>query len=138
MHGYSAYQQARNPPLTRVDLILTLYRKALDHLTQARVALAGQRPDEALPCLSKTQLIVMGMAAGLPAYKDEAALNFLRLYEFVAYQMVQGTLASVDAAARVLQTLLKGFETVREQAVSLELQGKIPPLEGDRIISLTA
>jgi flagellar secretion chaperone FliS len=138
MQGYAAYKEAQNSPMTRIDLILTLYRKALDHLSLARAALGDHRPEKALPHLAKTQLVVLGMAAGLPGHKDEAALNFLRLYEFVAYQMVQGTLEGVDAADKVLRTLLKGFETVREQAVSLELQCKIPPLDRDHLVSLTA
>jgi flagellin-specific chaperone FliS len=137
MQGYAAYKEAQNAPMTRIDLILTLYRKALDLLAQARGALADHCPERALPHLAKTQLIVLGMAAGLPGHKDEAAHNFLRLYEFIAYQMVQGTLESVDAAEKVLRTLLKGFETVREEAVSLELQCKIPPLDRDRLVSLT-
>ena len=138
MQGYAAYKEAQNPPITRIDLILTLYRMSLEHLSQARGALAEHCPERALPHLAKTQLIVVGLASGLPGHKDEAAHNFLRLYEFVAYQMVQGTLESVDAADKVLHTLLKGFETVREQAVSLELQGKIPPLDRDHLLSLTA
>jgi flagellin-specific chaperone FliS len=138
MQGYAAYKQTQDLSMTRIDLILSLYRKALDHLTRARTALAEERLSDALPHLTKTQLIVVGIASGLPAYKDEAAVNFLRLYEFVAHQMVLGTLESVDAAARVLGTLLKGFEKVREQAVSLELQGKIPPLDKGHLLSLTA
>jgi flagellin-specific chaperone FliS len=137
MQGYAAYKEAQNAPMTRIDLVLTLYRKALDNLAKARAALAGHHPEGARTHLANTQLIVLGMAAGLPGHKDKAAHNFLRLYEFVAYQMIQGTLESVDAAEKVLRTLLKGFETVREEAVSLELQCKIPPLDRDRLVSLT-
>jgi flagellin-specific chaperone FliS len=124
--------------MTRIDLILELYQKALEHLDGARVALAAGRPEVALSHRTKTQLIVVGLAAGLPAYKDEAAVNFLRLYEFVAHQMTLGTSESIDAAANVLRALLKGFETVREQALALEQQGKIPALERDQLVSLTA
>jgi flagellar protein FliS len=138
MQGYAAYKQTQDQPLTRIDLILTLYRKALDHLGQAAAALADKRPDNALPHLNKTQLIVVGMASGLPAFKDETAVNFLRLYEFVAYQLAQCTSESVAAAANVLRTLLKGFEAVREQAASMEMQGKIPSLDRDRLLSVTA
>jgi flagellin-specific chaperone FliS len=138
MQGYAAYKQTRDLPLTRIDLILALYRKALDHLASARAALIGPSPADALPHLTRTQLIVVSIASGLPADKDAVAINFLRLYEFVAHQMVVGTLESVEAATRVLKTLLKGFETVHEQAVSLESQGKIPRLGRDHMVSLTA
>ena len=138
MQGHAAYKQAQNLPMTRIDLVLALYRKALEQLDRARSALAEQRRVDALPHLTRTQLIVVGMASGLPAYKDEAALNFLRLYEFVAYQMTLGTVESVDAASQVLRTLLTGFEKVREQAAALELLGEIPPLDRDHLLSLIA
>jgi flagellin-specific chaperone FliS len=138
MQGHAAYKQAQNLTMTRIDLILASYRKALEQLAQARIALEQVRRDDALPYLTRTQLIIVGMASGLPAYKDEIALNFLRLYEFVAHQMTLGTLASVDAAAGVLRTLLTGFEKVREQAATLESQGKIPPLGQDHLVSFTA
>jgi flagellin-specific chaperone FliS len=138
MQGYAAYKQTQNLPTTRIDLILASYRKALEQLALARAALAQDRRDDALPYLTRTQLIVVGMASGLPAYKDDIALNFLRLYEFVAHQMTLGTLASVDAASGVLRTLLTGFEKVRDQAASLESQGKIPPLGSDHLVSFSA
>jgi flagellar secretion chaperone FliS len=138
MQGYAAYKQTQDLRLTRIDLILTLYRKALDHLDQAAKSLADEKDADALPHLTKAQMIVVGLASGLPAYQDESATNFLRLYEFVAYQLAQRTLQGVAAAANVLHTLLKGFEGARDQAVVLELQGKIPPLDRDHLISLTA
>ena len=138
MQGYAAYKQAQNLPMTRIDLILASYRKALEQLAGARAALSQQRREDALPFLTRTQLIVVGMASGLPAYKDETALNFMRLYEFVAHQMTLGTLASVDAATGVLRTLLTGFEKVRDQAAALEAQGKIPALGKDHLVSFNA
>jgi flagellin-specific chaperone FliS len=138
MQGYAAYKQTQNLPTTRIDLILASYRKALDQLTQARAFLEQQRRNDALPYLTRTQLIIIGMASGLPAYKDESALNFLRLYEFVAHQLTLGTVASLDAASSVLRTLLTGFEKVRDQAAALESQGKIPPLGSDHLVSFTA
>ncbi len=119
-------------------MIIASYRKALEQLAEARAALAKERREDALPFLTRTQLIVVGMASGLPAYKDETALNFMRLYEFVAHQMTLGTLASVDAAAGVLRTLLAGFEKVRDQAAALEAQGMIPALGRDHLVSLKA
>jgi flagellin-specific chaperone FliS len=136
MTGYAAYKMVQNLPTTRIDLILTLYRKALQNLGRAREALTRQQPDAARPLLLKTQLIVTGLASELPAYRDETAINFLRLYEFVAHQMRLGTIASVDASVKVLTPLLKGFEAVREQAVALEMQGKIPPLDQSRFVSI--
>ena len=83
-------------------------------------------------------MIVVGIASGLPACRDETTINFLRLYEFVAHQLAVRTPDSVAAAMQVLGTLRKGFEKVRTQALSLEAEGKIPPLDRDRLLSLTA
>ena len=138
MRAFDAYKQSQNLPMTRIDLILAVYRKALDSLGKARAALADKKPDAARPFLLGAQMIVMGLTSELPAYKDEAAINFLRLYEFVSYQMVQGAIENVDAAEKVLRTLLIGFEKVRGEAVALEMQGKIPPLNQSRLVSLTA
>lgn len=136
MIGHAAYKNVQNLPPTRIDLILTLYRRSLQNLGRARQALVQQQPDAARPLLAQTQLIVTALASELPGCKDEAAINFLRLYEFVAHQMKVGTIDSVDAAVRVLTPLLNGFESVREQAVTLERQGAIPPLDQARLVSL--
>jgi flagellar biosynthetic protein FliS len=138
MNAYDAYKQTQNLPRTRIDVILTLYRKSLANLEKARQALSEQKAGAALSFLVNTQTIVMALAAELPAYKDELARNFLRLYEFVSHQMTQGKIENVDAAAKVLRILLTGFEAVREEAANLELQGKIPPLENHGLLSLTA
>ena len=138
MSAHSAYRQSQALPMTRIDVILTLYRKAIENLGKARAALNEHQPNAARQYLLKTQMAVMALSSNLPAFKDETAINFLRLYEFVSYQMVQGKIENVDAADKVLRTLLKGFETVRPEAVALELQGKIPPLSRDRMVSVTA
>jgi flagellin-specific chaperone FliS len=138
MNGYAAYKNVRAMPTTRIDLILTAYRKALENLIRARQALEQQDSVAARPLLLQTQLIVSSMASELPAYRDEASINFLRLYEFVAHQMKLETIESIDAAVRVLTPLLKGFEAVREEASELERRGAIAPLEQARFVSLTA
>ncbi len=138
MQGLAAYRQTQNLTRTRIEIILTLYRRALTNLSRARQALAENKPDAARPFLLHTQTIVMALSAELPAYKDEFAINCLRLYEFVAYQMAQGGASNIDAAERVLRPLLEGFEAVREEATALEMQGKIVPLDRDNGVSLTA
>jgi flagellin-specific chaperone FliS len=138
MNGYAAYKKVQAMPTTRIDLILALYRKTLENLNGARLALERQNPASARPLLLQAQLIVSAMASELPAYRDEGSLNFLRLYEFVVHQMTLETVESIDAAVRVLTPLLKGFETVRNEALALERRGAIPPLDQARLVSLTA
>ena len=80
----------------------------------------------------------MGLAAGLPAHKDDLAVDFLRLYEFASFQMIQGTSTGIDAAARILRTLFEGFQKVRKEAVELELSNKIRPLNRESLVSVRA
>ena len=138
MTGYDAYKKVRDLPPTRIDVILTLYRRAIRNLGWAREALTQAQPGVARPWLLQTQLIVASLASELPGSKDEAAINFLRLYEFVAHQMKVGTIESIDASVRVLTPLLQGFEAVREQAMALERQGAIPPLDQARLVCVKA
>jgi flagellin-specific chaperone FliS len=138
MYGQSAYKQSQSFSKTRIDTIITLYRKALSYLDRARLALVDNRPEVAKPFLLNTQTIVMALASNLPAYKDEGAANFFRLYEFIAFQMGQGALENVDAAVRILRILLEGFEAKHDEALALELQGAIPALDADNGLSLTA
>src|SRR5438132_14359838 len=100
MHPLEAYDRQRTRSMPRIELILALYRKALENLDRARQALAERQADIARPFLVNTQLIVTSLASELSAYQDEAAGNFLRLYEFVAHQMVTGTIESVAAAIK--------------------------------------
>jgi flagellin-specific chaperone FliS len=136
MNPYAAYKRQQNPATPRIDVALALYRQALANLDQARAALLAQKPEAARSCFLKTQLIVASLSAELPAHRDATAVNFLRLYEFVAHQMTLETLAGVEAAEKVLRPLLEGFETVREQALALEAQGVIPPLDRAREVSM--
>ena len=134
MRAYEAYRQAQNLPTTRIDIILELYRVALDSLDRAKQALADHGVDKARPLLLKSQTAVMGLASGLPAHKDELAVTFLRLYEYASSQRVQATPQSIDAAADVLRKLYDSFLKVRDQAVSMELQYKIRPLSHDHLV----
>jgi len=138
MRAFAAYQQTQNLPTTRIDLILALYRQALDLLERAGAALAIGQKENALSHLAKAQMIVMALATGIPANPDEPGKNFLRLYEFVSHQLTQGTADAVADAAKVLRSLQDGFQSAREKALELEQQGKIPPLGTDRLISITA
>jgi flagellin-specific chaperone FliS len=138
MVGYEAYKQAQNLPATRIEVILELYRVALESLEQARHALAERGLDAARPFLLKSQTAVMGLAAGLPAHKDESATGFLRVYEYASRQMVQGDDESIAAAAQVLRTVYESFLKVRDEAVSLELQHKIRPLSSEHLVSVRA
>jgi flagellin-specific chaperone FliS len=128
MRAYQAYRQQKNRPLPRIDLILTLYRKALDQIEQAIPLLQQQDSQAAQPFLIKARLIVAGMGAGIADNTEESAGNFQRLYEFVSFKLAQATIDDVFAARKVMRTLLEAFEAVRDQALTLESEGAIAPI----------
>lgn len=138
MRPHDAYRQQKTPAMPRIDVILALYRKAIDRLGRAADLLAENRLAAASPVLAEVQLIVSTLSHGMAGSTDEPVLNFLRLYEFVAHQLTLKTPQALESARRVLATLLDAFETARDQAVALELQGKIPSLSGEHFIQLTA
>jgi flagellin-specific chaperone FliS len=129
MRAFQAYRQQINPRLTRVDLILSLYRKALAEMDHAVSLLQQHNAEAALPFLTKARLIVSGMGAGIADSTDESAENFQRLYEFVSFKLTQGKLENVIDARKIMHTLLEAFEAVRSQALTLESEGKIAPMD---------
>src|SRR3989442_15978114 len=98
MYPHDAYKQQQIAAMSRIDLILTLYRKALDLLQRAHQALTEDRADDARPHLAQAQLIVTSLASGLAGSTDEVAVNFLRLYEFVTDRLARETVGDVEAA----------------------------------------
>lgn len=136
MRGIQAYQQQQTTSQPRIDIILALYRKALEQLRNARVALLGNNADAARPHLTRAHLIVQALASGMCA-DDELAVNFLRLYEFVSDRLTRGTVEDIDAAHNVLQTLLEGFEAARQDAVALESSGVLPVFGQQHTLQVT-
>jgi len=123
--------------MPRVDLVLLAYRKSLEWLEEARNAIAAGAPERATPLLSRTQLVISSLAAGVAGAEDEVSLNFLRLYEFISNAISQGDANDLDAARNVLRTLMAGFEAARGQAIALEIQGSIPAMGRDHVLHLT-
>ena len=137
MQPHNAYNQHKQRALTRVDLIITSYRKGLDRLERAESLLAEKRPDAARPLLAEAQMIFASLASGMAGTTDEAAINFFRLYEFVCHLITKGAIDDLRTARKVLSPLLEAFESVRDQAVAMEAQGVIPSLDRDHQLQLT-
>jgi hypothetical protein len=88
--------------------------------------------------LAEVKLIVSSLASGITANTDDTGLSFLRLYEFVLHKLDAGTSDDIAAARKVLTPLLEGFEAIRDQAATLEMQGQIPSLDRQREVQITA
>lgn len=137
MQAHQAYKQQQNTSMPRIELILAVFRKAIDLLRRARQARVDDNAADARLMLAQAQLLVTSLASGDIHGSDEIGANFLRLYEYVSHCLGAGTIADIDAADRVLRTLLEAFAAVREQAAALEAQGKIPPLSIEHQVQVT-
>jgi flagellar biosynthetic protein FliS len=136
MHGAQAYQQQQRTTPTRIELILTLYDGAIERLQRARQLLTPQ-PDEARQLIAQCQMIVSGLAGGMDPAAGDVAVNFLRLYEYVAHCLAQGTDEGLAHAISVLTTLREGFQEIRPQALEMERSGVIPPLRDSHLLQAT-
>jgi flagellar secretion chaperone FliS len=128
MNPIRAYQQTQTKldiP-TRIDLLLALFDGACDRLARAKVALETGDQPEAIRWITRVQLIVMDLAAGVRTEAaDELGTNVLRLYEFVTNQLTHINIEAINSATSILSTLRDGFRGIREEAVNLEKTGQI-------------
>lgn len=125
MNAYASYtRHAPAQALTRIELLLALYDKALERLDAAEAAVRAGDARTALPLIAKTQLIVAELAAGVRVeLNPDAGANMLRLYEFVTHQLTTPGAVEIAAARKVLRTLREGFEAVRAEANDMERTG---------------
>jgi flagellar biosynthetic protein FliS len=135
---YTAYQQQGIASLTRIDLILALHDGAIERLEQAMAALKQNTAADVQPFLKKAELGVLGLANGVDPSAGELQITLLRLYEFVIHCMKEGSPEKLESALQVLQTLRSGYQEVRPEAVRLEREGAIPPIDSVRLLQTTA
>jgi flagellin-specific chaperone FliS len=140
MNPYMKYRrQEESTNWTRMDLLLALYDKALERLDRAEASLKAGNSAEAIPQISKTQLIVSELAAGVKIdVNPEVNVNILRLYEYTITELSHGTVEGITHARKILKELRAGFEAVRAEANEMERTGKIPPLAQLQMVSATA
>ncbi|MBP3956830.1 flagellar protein FliS [Gemmata sp. G18] len=140
MNAYRRYQQTQpDTGWTRMDLLLALYDKALEHLDRAEAALGAGDTSGAVARVSKTQHIIMALADGVRVeVNPEVNTNILRLYEFAVTTLSKPTVESVASARKILRTLREGFEAVRVEANELERAGKVAAMQSGQLVAATA
>lgn len=140
MNPYYAYRrQEEAAGITRVDLVLALYDKALERLDRAERSLTAGDEPAAVAQLIKVQLTVGELASGVRLEgNEEVGANMLRLYEFVANELRTPAAAGIRNARTVLATLREGFEAVREEANALERSGRLARAATPQVVLATA
>jgi flagellar biosynthetic protein FliS len=122
-----------------MDMLLALYDGALVRLDKAAQALTNGDIPVATPYLSKAQLIVSELAAGVRVEVDEEmGTNMLRLYEYAVNEMKTPRLANVRNAIKILTTLREGFEAVRDEANRMERGGELTAADRLQLVLASA
>ncbi len=130
MNPIVSYQQQPAPTWPRIDALLALFDAAIERTAQTLDALGGPDPIAAAILRTKARLLVLGLWSGVDIQRGELATNLVKLYEFAAYALAEGTEKEIRAALSVLQTIRDGYGGIRDEAVALENDGAIPPLDG--------
>jgi flagellin-specific chaperone FliS len=137
MQAHSAYRKQQHVVPARIDHILALYDRGVERAESAAAALAAGDESAAGTAAAQLQMIVAAFTSELSA-DDPLSVNLLRLYEFVAHSASELTIESMQAAAKVLGTLREGFQAIRDEALRLEREGHLPPLDQTRMVLATA
>ncbi len=112
--------------LTRVDMLVSLYDRAICHIGQIETAWkSGDESGRALHQF-KAQKIIAGLHAGLVEKDDPLTGNLARLFEFCQHQIATG---KTEPARRTMAMLREAFAAIREESNQMEAAGSIPPLE---------
>jgi flagellar secretion chaperone FliS len=140
MNAYQTYRkQQQTVGTTRIDLLLSLFDGAIQRMAQAEEFLRTGNPNAAVTALSKAQLIVSELAAGVRTDVDQTnGPNLLRLYEFVVHQISLSTLESVSRSRKIMQTLHEGFVAIRTEGIELERRGEMVSSDSLRVVLATA
>ena len=128
MNPSHAYKEQQALGWTRIDMLLALYGGAIDRLEQALVSLERGESDLTRTLLLRAQLMVTELLSGIDLQYGALPTQLARLYDFALWAINQGTPRHIRSAISVLKTLREGLEGIRDQAISLERRGQVPPV----------
>lgn len=137
MNPSSVYRQERSRGWTRADMLLALLDGGVERLESGAEALRRGDRMTAVRLLTRAELIVCELAAGVdPDYAH--APHFLRLYGLASRAIAATTLEETEAALQILRTVRDTVAGLRDEAVRLEREGTLPPADAVRLVLATA
>ncbi len=112
---------------TRVDMLLSIYKLAIESLTEAERLLGceDKAEDYAFHYL-KAQKAILAIHSGLRPDEHEVAFNVARLLHFVLECVEDDNFTD---AIKVLKSLHDGFKAIQAEANQLESDGNIAAIE---------
>lgn len=135
MYGREQYRrQAVLGGLTRVEMLIALYDRAIHHLELTQAAHQAGQADQAATEQFNVQKMLFGIFAGLKMEESEVATNIGRLLSFTMDCLVK---KDYPPAIQILSNLRDGFAAIREEANKLEQAGTIPALDQGHAVEVT-
>jgi flagellin-specific chaperone FliS len=135
MYGKEQYRrQAVLGGLTRVEMLIALYDRAIHHLEMTQLAHQSGQADKAATEQFEVQKMLFGIFAGLKMEESEVATNIARLLSFTMDCLVK---KDYPPAIKVLSNLRDGFVAIRDEANRLEHAGTIPALDQGHAVEVT-
>lgn len=129
--AFQAYRRSNNTSLTRIDMLIGLYRKTLDTLTTGVEAMQTQNEELLVSSQITAYQCVLALVEGIDPDQGEVSQNTQRLWMYVAGLLQQNTVENWETAIRILEPLNESFVAIRDEAISLEVCGDIPALNFD-------
>ncbi len=129
MNPAEAYKKQIPIGWTRVDMLLALYASSLKYIDQAIIEAESGNVAGSMHFRTRVSKIVLELAAGVDLSYGEIPTRMAQLYDFVQANVLSGDAEQLRNARGVLVTLQEAFQGIRDEAVELEANGKIPPLE---------
>jgi flagellar protein FliS len=135
MYGAQQYRrQAVLGGMTRVEMLIALYDRAIHHLERASGAQKAGDFEQAIAAQFEVQKLLFGIFAGLKMEESEVATNIARLLSFAMDCLVN---KDYPPAIKVLGNLRDGFLAIKDEANRLEHSGAIPALDQSPAIQVT-
>ena len=131
MNGFEAYQ-LQSAAWTRIDMLLAAYDGTIARLEQAVEYLNNNESStKAQPLLVRAQRIVLELYAGLDLRQGEIPANMQRLYLFVLHCISVAEIDKVESAIQILSKIREGLRSIRLEAIALERNGVVHPVDHD-------
>lgn len=111
--------------MTRVEMLIALYDRAILHTESQARDLAAGNPSGAAFHKFKSQKMLNGIHCGIDQDGSELADNLNRLLEFCSSQVASD---EPRPATKTLQILRDAWLEIRDEANALEASGVIPPI----------
>ena len=110
---------------TRIEMLLALYNKAIEHLDDSLRSLAQN--DVATNVLQRTRAatVIVAIRSGILTEYGDIPTKIDQLCEYVQQCIADGSRERIESARGVMSTLREGFEGIRTDANAMERNGEI-------------